>query len=535
MAMAGFRPVVEMQFDAFAYPAFEQIASHVAKMRNRTRGAVNLPIVIRVPYAGGIGGVEHHCDSSEAYYAHTPGLKVVTPATVEDAYSLLREAIADPDPVVFLEPKRLYWSKAAVELPVSGAPFGTAAVRREGRDATLIAYGPSVPVALEAAEAAQDEGWDVEVVDLRTIVPFDDETVVRLGAADRAVRRDPGGTGLRRCRRRDRRPGAGALLPRAARPGAAGQPGSTSPTRRRSSSTSTCPASTGSSTPIGRLQWDDARPALRRGWCGMSVTTASSAEVFLLPDLGEGLTEAEIVAGSSPSVTRSSSTRSSSRSRRPRPSVDVPCPYAGRVHQLHGEPGQMLAVGAPLLSVATVGSTGDSDGPDAVAAERTSEQSAALAQYREEEQAGSGNVLDRVRHRREQAHAAAGGSAPAAARLRAAATAAAATSRRRPRRARAAGRRSSRRSCGASPASTASTCTALDSRVARRDPARRDVEAAIAARRRAPPALPNRHARRRAPADAPAPAPSPPPRGRPVPRTTCTSRCGACAGPSPTS
>ena len=178
MAMAGFRPVVEMQFDAFAYPAFEQIASHVAKMRNRTRGAVNLPIVIRVPYAGGIGGVEHHCDSSEAYYAHTPGLKVVTPATVEDAYSLLREAIADPDPVIFMEPKRLYWSKAEVELPFSGAPFGTAAVRREGRDVTLVAYGPSVPVALEAAEAAKDEGWDVEVVDLRTIVPFDDETVV---------------------------------------------------------------------------------------------------------------------------------------------------------------------------------------------------------------------------------------------------------------------------------------------------------------------------------------------------------------------
>jgi 2-oxoisovalerate dehydrogenase E1 component beta subunit len=122
--------------------------------------------------------VEHHCDSSEAYYAHTPGLKVVTPATVEDAYSLLREAIADPDPVVFMEPKRLYWSKAEVELPVSAAPFGTAAVRREGRDVTLVAYGPSVPVALEAAEAAQDEGWDVEVVDLRTIVPFDDETVV---------------------------------------------------------------------------------------------------------------------------------------------------------------------------------------------------------------------------------------------------------------------------------------------------------------------------------------------------------------------
>jgi pyruvate dehydrogenase E1 component beta subunit len=177
MAIGGFRPVVEMQFDAFAYPAFEQIASHVAKLRNRTRGRLTLPLVIRVPYAGGIGGVEHHCDSSEAYYAHTPGLKVVTPATVADAYSLLREAIEDPDPVVFLEPKKLYWSKSDVDLPLRAEPFGRAVVRRPGRDVTVVAYGPSVPVALAAASAAAEEGWDVEVVDLRTIVPFDDATV----------------------------------------------------------------------------------------------------------------------------------------------------------------------------------------------------------------------------------------------------------------------------------------------------------------------------------------------------------------------
>jgi len=181
MAMAGFRPVVELQFDAFAYPAFEQIASHVAKLRNRTSGKVNLPIVIRVPYAGGIGGVEHHCDSSEAYYAHTAGLKVVTPATVEDAYALLREAISDPDPVVFMEPKRLYWSKGPIEsvsTTTAFDSFGRAAVRREGTDVTLVAYGPSVGVAMEAASAAAGEGWSVEVVDLRTIVPFDDATVV---------------------------------------------------------------------------------------------------------------------------------------------------------------------------------------------------------------------------------------------------------------------------------------------------------------------------------------------------------------------
>jgi len=179
MAMGGFRPVVEMQFDAFAYPAFEQIASHVAKTRNRTRGRLSLPMVIRIPYAGGIGGVEHHCDSSAAYYAHTPGLKVVTPATPDDAYWLLRDAVAAPDPVIFMEPKRLYWAKdetAVADRRAAG--FGRAAVRRAGRDATLVAYGPSVPVALQAAEAAAVDGIDLEVIDLRTIVPFDDETVV---------------------------------------------------------------------------------------------------------------------------------------------------------------------------------------------------------------------------------------------------------------------------------------------------------------------------------------------------------------------
>ncbi|MGW7050272.1 alpha-ketoacid dehydrogenase subunit beta [Streptomyces sp. NPDC054887] len=179
MAMYGLRPVVEMQFDAFAYPAFEQLISHVARMRNRTRGAMPMPMVIRVPYGGGIGGVEHHSDSSEAYYMATPGLHVVTPATVEDAYGLMRAAIASDDPVVFLEPKRLYWSKAAwsPEAPTAVEPIGRAVVRRSGRSATLITYGPSLPVCMEAAEAAEAEGWDLEVVDLRSLVPFDDETV----------------------------------------------------------------------------------------------------------------------------------------------------------------------------------------------------------------------------------------------------------------------------------------------------------------------------------------------------------------------
>ncbi|MEV0901642.1 alpha-ketoacid dehydrogenase subunit beta [Actinoplanes sp. NPDC049802] len=177
MAMNGMRPVVEMQFDAFAYPAFEQLVSHAAKMRNRTRGRAGVPIVVRVPYAGGIGGVEHHCDSSEAYYAHTPGLHVVAPADPADAYGLLRRAIESPDPVIFLEPKKLYFSRAEADLTLPVPPIGRAVVRRPGTDATLIAYGPAVPVALEAAEAAAQEGRSLQVVDLRSIVPFDDETV----------------------------------------------------------------------------------------------------------------------------------------------------------------------------------------------------------------------------------------------------------------------------------------------------------------------------------------------------------------------
>lgn len=177
MAMNGLRPVVELQFDAFAYPAFEQITSHLAKLRNRTRGAVSLPVVVRIPYGGGIGGVEHHCDSSEAYYTHTPGLRVVTPGMPADAYRLLRQAIASPDPVIFLEPKRRYWTKGSEPLSLDGPDLDRAVVRRPGTDVTVITYGGLVATALEAAVAAEDEGWNLEVIDLRSLAPFDDATV----------------------------------------------------------------------------------------------------------------------------------------------------------------------------------------------------------------------------------------------------------------------------------------------------------------------------------------------------------------------
>ncbi|GAA1695819.1 alpha-ketoacid dehydrogenase subunit beta [Fodinicola feengrottensis] len=174
MAMNGLRPVIEMQFDAFAYPAFEQITSHLAKLHNRTKGKIALPIVIRIPYGGGIGGVEHHCDSSEAYYTHTAGLRVVTPGTAGDAYALLRQAIDCPDPVIFLEPKRRYWSKEAVTLDHTGSTVDGAVIRRTGTDVTLITYGGTLGTALEAAQEADRS---VEVIDLRSLSPFDDKTV----------------------------------------------------------------------------------------------------------------------------------------------------------------------------------------------------------------------------------------------------------------------------------------------------------------------------------------------------------------------
>lgn len=178
LAMYGYRPVPEMQFDGFMYPAFEQTVSHLAKMRNRSRGTLTLPVTIRVPYGGGIGAVEHHSESPEAYWAHTMGLKVMTPGTPEDGYAMMREAIAMDDPVVFLEPKRRYWMKSDVELPVTAAPARQAVVRRQGTTASVMAYGPMVRTALEAAEAAEEEGWDLEVVDLRSLNPLDVSTLV---------------------------------------------------------------------------------------------------------------------------------------------------------------------------------------------------------------------------------------------------------------------------------------------------------------------------------------------------------------------
>jgi 2-oxoisovalerate dehydrogenase E1 component beta subunit len=179
LALRGYRPVAELQFDGFSYPAFDQMVSHLAKYRNRTKGAQAMPVTVRIPYGGGIGAVEHHSESPETYFAHTAGLKVVTPSSPADAYSLLRESIALDDPVIFLEPKRRYWAKGEADLPVEAEPIGRARVLRPGDDLTLVAYGPMVKVALDAADAAEQEGiGSLEVIDLRSIVPLDEDTLV---------------------------------------------------------------------------------------------------------------------------------------------------------------------------------------------------------------------------------------------------------------------------------------------------------------------------------------------------------------------
>jgi 2-oxoisovalerate dehydrogenase E1 component beta subunit len=176
LAFRGYRPVCEIQFDGFIYPGFDQIVAQVAKLHARTGGAVRMPLTIRVPYGGGIGAVEHHSESPEAYFAHTAGLRVVSCATPQDAHSMIREAIASDDPVLFFEPKRRYWTRGEVDEDAPSLPMGSARVVVPGSDVTLVAYGPLVATALDAAAAA-DRDVSIEVIDLRSLSPVDFETV----------------------------------------------------------------------------------------------------------------------------------------------------------------------------------------------------------------------------------------------------------------------------------------------------------------------------------------------------------------------
>lgn len=180
MAIAGYHPVAEIQFSGFAYPAYDQLISHASRMRNRSRGEFTVPLVVRTPYGGGIRALEHHSESTEAIYAHVPGLKVVIPADPYEAKGLLISAIRDPDPVVFFEPARIYRAiKTDVPEELYTIPLGKARVVREGADVTAIAWGAHVRTLREAAQRLEDEGVaDVEIIDVRTLAPLDYETIV---------------------------------------------------------------------------------------------------------------------------------------------------------------------------------------------------------------------------------------------------------------------------------------------------------------------------------------------------------------------
>ncbi len=173
LAMRGYRPVCEIQFDGFIFPAFDQITSQLAKMTSRHEGLISMPVVIRVPYGGHIGAVEHHMESPEAYFAHTPGLRVVSPSTPNDAYWMIQQAIASNDPVMFFEPKSRYWHKGPVDFEASASPLHSSRIVRAGAEVTLIGHGAMVNVLLQAAELAASEGTSVEVIDLRSLSPID--------------------------------------------------------------------------------------------------------------------------------------------------------------------------------------------------------------------------------------------------------------------------------------------------------------------------------------------------------------------------
>ena len=332
--MYGLRPVVELQFDGFSYPAFQQIVSHVAKMANRTHGRVRVPMVIRIPYGGGIGAVEHHSESPEAYFAHTAGLTVVTPSNPADAYSLLRDSIECDDPVVFLEPKRRYYARADVDLPVRTEPIGTAVVRRRGSYATVVAYGPTVQTAMETAAAGAELGWDLEVVDLRSLNPFDAATVVasvrrtgravvvheasRFGGFGAEIAAQIGESAFEHARR------AGASRRRLRRALSRREVGAPLPSERRP-----------------------------RARCGRAPRRRDMTQHdFRLPDLGEGLESADIVTWLVAVGDRVEIDQPLVEVETAKANVELPSPLAGVVVMLHGDRGATVAVGAPLVTIA---------------------------------------------------------------------------------------------------------------------------------------------------------------------------------------
>ena len=346
LALRGYRPVCEIQFDGFVYPAFDQIVSQLAKMRARALGKVSLPVVIRIPFGGGIGAVEHHSESNEAYFAHTAGLRVVACSNPVDAYVMIQQAIASDDPVIFYEPKRRYWEKAELDESMTldqALPMSAARVVREGTDVTVVAYGPMVKTAIEAATAAGEEGTSLEVIDLRSLSPLDMPVAARVGREDRprmvVVHEAPvfGGLGAEVAARVTEAVlllarGAGAAgrrlrhaLP--AEPGRGGLPPRPRPHPRRRRPFPRV---------LGEPRPDEAGQAMKQ---------------FKLPDVGEGLTEAEIVSwkvkpGDTVKVNEIIVEIETAKSL-----VELPCPFAGTVTDLLVPEGTTVDVGTPIITV----------------------------------------------------------------------------------------------------------------------------------------------------------------------------------------
>ena len=340
LAMAGWRPIAEMQFDGFSYPALDQVISHLAKYRQRTRGRVGVPAVIRIPSFGGIKGKEHHGESPETYYAHTAGLKVVVPSTPLDAYRLLRRSIDDPDPVIFLEPKSRYWSKEDGDLTAEGPGIGRARVVREGGACVLIAYGAMVGRCLEAATALAADGIETTVLDLRSLVPLD---VAAIGDAVRStgravvVHEAPLTLGM------------GAEI--VARIVEEAFDHLEAPVARVTGPDVPYPPASLEQRYLPSVE----RISQRRPHGGGLLM---AERVFTLPDLGEGLEEAIVSAWLVAEGDTVSLNQPFVEIETAKATVEVPAPFAGRVARLHVAAGETLAVGAPLATFEVAGGDG---------------------------------------------------------------------------------------------------------------------------------------------------------------------------------
>ena len=345
LAYRGYRPVVEIQFDGFVYPAVDQLVTQVARIHYRTGGAVRMPITVRIPYGGGIGAVEHHSESPEAYFAHTPGLRVVTCASPQDAHTMIRQAIACDDPVVFFEPKRRYWVKGEVDESIDDVPLlDRARVVVEGTDVTLATYGPLVITARDAALAAQDDGLSVEVVDLRSLSPLDLDTLEasvrktgRLVVTHEAQAQRRARCGDRREHHRPllRRPQGGAGARHRVRHPVPGREGRGAlPARPRPDAR--------------RRRPRDGQTALPDRMEGVMTTI----QTVTLPDLGEGLTESDLVEWTVAVGDTVELNQVVAEVETAKALVQLPSPYAGVVAELLVEPGATVPVGTALLTIA---------------------------------------------------------------------------------------------------------------------------------------------------------------------------------------